>query len=82
MQPSISLGDWANGMFTEDGLAEGDYGYAPAPGTAGVYQFLSDSFVLPVGAKNRDNAIAWLSLCGSKEGQDAFNPVKGSIPGT
>ena len=22
----------------------------------------------------------WLTLCGSKAGQDAFNPVKGSIP--
>ncbi|MBN1148167.1 MAG: carbohydrate ABC transporter substrate-binding protein, partial [Anaerolineales bacterium] len=24
--------------------------------------------------------IAWLTVCGSKEGQDAFNPLKGSIP--
>ncbi|PKO12530.1 MAG: ABC transporter substrate-binding protein, partial [Chloroflexi bacterium HGW-Chloroflexi-10] len=28
----------------------------------------------------RDAAIAWLTVAGSKEGQDAFNPVKGSIP--
>ena len=41
---------------------------------------LSDSFGLPQGAPNRDNAIAWLTVCGSKEGQDAFNPLKGSIP--
>lgn len=75
------MGDWANGLFTEDGIApmEG-YGWAPAPGTDGVYQFLSDSFVLPLGAKNRDAAIAWLTVAGSKPGQDAFNPVKGSIP--
>jgi glucose/mannose transport system substrate-binding protein len=25
-------------------------------------------------------AIEWLKLAGSKEGQDTFNPVKGSIP--
>jgi len=30
--------------------------------------------------RHRDNAIAWLELAGSKEGQDAFNPLKGSIP--
>lgn len=41
---------------------------------------LSDSFGLPKGAKNRDAAIAWLVVCGSKDGQDAFNPLKGSIP--
>ena len=41
---------------------------------------LSDSFGLPEGAPNRDGAIAWLTVCGSKAGQDAFNPVKGSIP--
>ena len=56
-----------------------DYAWMPVPGTQGVYDFLSDSFDLPIGAKNRDAAIKWLTLCGSKEGQDAFNPVKGSI---
>lgn len=80
------MGDWADGYFYGD-VAGGnlgltpltDYAWMPVPGTQGVYQFLSDSFVLPVGAKNRDAAIKWLELCGSKEGQDAFNPVKGSI---
>ncbi len=75
------MGDWADGLFIEHQLTpETDYAWAPAPGTDGLYQFLSDSFVLPVGAENRDAAIAWLTLAGSKEGQDAFNPVKGSIP--
>ena len=36
--------------------------------------------MLPVGAPHRDAAIAWLTVAGSLEGQDAFNPVKGSIP--
>ena len=75
------MGDWAEGYFKELKKApKVDFGWSPVPGTFGTFQFLSDSFVLPVGAKNRDAAIAWLTLCGSKEGQDAFNPVKGSIP--
>jgi len=75
------MGDWAEGYFRELGKTpETDYGWAPVPGTAGNFQFLSDSFVLPVGAPHRDAAIDWLKICGSKEGQDAFNPVKGSIP--
>ncbi len=75
------MGDWAEGFFREIGMTpQEDYGWAPVPGTAGNFQFLSDSFVLPVGAPNREAAIAWLEVAGSIEGQDAFNPVKGSIP--
>ncbi len=75
------MGDWAEGYFRELGKApETDYGWAPVPGTSGNFQFLSDSFVLPNDAPHRDAAINWLIICGSKEGQDAFNPVKGSIP--
>ncbi len=80
------MGDWADGYFegTVDGGNLGltektDFDWMAVPGTQGSYDFLSDSFVLPVGAKDRDAAIKWLTLCGSKEGQDAFNPVKGSI---
>jgi glucose/mannose transport system substrate-binding protein len=40
---------------------------------------LSDSFGLPKGAKHRDAALKWLQVLGSKEGQDTFNPLKGSI---
>ena len=32
-----------------------------------------------MGAPHRDAAIAWLTVAGSKAGQEAFNPVKGSI---
>ena len=41
---------------------------------------LSDSFGLPKNVKNREAAINFLKMVGSKEGQDAFNPPKGSIP--
>jgi glucose/mannose transport system substrate-binding protein len=75
------MGDWAEGYFRELGkVPETDYGWAAVPGTGGNFQFLSDSFVLAAGAPHRDAAINWLILCGSKEGQDAFNPIKGSIP--
>jgi len=75
------MGDWAEGYFKELGKApKTEFGWMPVPGTQGVFQFLSDSFTLAKGAPNRDAAIAWLKICGSKEGQDAFNPVKGSIP--
>jgi glucose/mannose transport system substrate-binding protein len=76
------MGDWAVAYFeTEQGLTfEQDYNAAPAPGTDGVFNFLSDSFTLPVDAPHRDVALDWLRLAGSQEGQDTFNPIKGSIP--
>ncbi len=75
------MGDWAEGYFKSVGLTpDVEFGYVPSPGTAGTFIMLSDSFGLPKGAPNRDNAVAWLTVCGSKEGQDAFNPLKGSIP--
>ncbi|MFN7208995.1 MAG: ABC transporter substrate-binding protein [Aggregatilineales bacterium] len=76
------MGDWAAGyMTTTKGLTPGEgFGYAPAPGTEGVFNMLSDSFGLPKNAPNRENALAWLRTVGSAEGQDTFNPLKGSIP--
>jgi glucose/mannose transport system substrate-binding protein len=74
-------GDWAAGyMMTTLGLEPGtEFGWANTPGTNGVFQFLSDSFGIPLGCKNVDAAISWIEECGSKTGQDAFNPLKGSI---
>lgn len=76
------MGDWAAGyMTTTKGLTPGEgFGYAPAPGTEGVFNMLSDAFGLPKGAPNRENALNWLRLVGSVAGQDTFNPLKGSIP--
>jgi len=74
------MGDWAEGYFRELGKAPNtDYGWAATPGSVGVFQFLSDSFVLAVGAPHPEAAAAWLKTAGSKAGQEAFNPVKGSI---
>jgi glucose/mannose transport system substrate-binding protein len=75
------MGDWANGYFeTTKGLVPGeDYGWTASPGTDGIFMALSDSFGLPQDAPNRENVLNWLRLMGSVEGQDIFNPLKGSI---
>jgi glucose/mannose transport system substrate-binding protein len=75
------MGDWAAGyMATTLKLKPGEgFGWVPSPSTSGTFMMLSDSFGLPKGIKNRANAINWLKLLGSKEGQDTFNPLKGSI---
>jgi glucose/mannose transport system substrate-binding protein len=75
------MGDWANGFFKAKGLKqETDYNWAASPGTDGVFDMLADVFVLPKGSPNEAGTIAWLKIAGSKEGEDAFNPIKGSIP--
>ncbi|WP_320169429.1 extracellular solute-binding protein [Maridesulfovibrio sp.] len=75
------MGDWAAGyMVTTKKMVPGeDFGWSASPGSTGEFMFLADSFGLPKGAPNRDNAIAWLEILGSKAGSDAFNPLKGSI---
>ncbi len=72
------MGDWVDADYKAKKFT--DYGGANSPGTKGIYDALSDTFALPKGAKDRDNAIAWLKLAGSVQGQDTFNPLKGSIP--
>lgn len=72
------MGDWTHGVLMSKGFD--DYRWAPAPGTEGLFMVLSDSFGLPKNAPSRENAVNFLRIVGSKEGQDAFNPIKGSIP--
>lgn len=75
------MGDWVAGAFKDQGLEDGtDYTWFPVPGQDGVFDFLADSFTLPVGAPNEEGAKAWLSAVGSAQGQEAFNTAKGSIP--
>ncbi len=75
------MGDWAAGyMVTTLGLEPGTgFAWQASPGTDGVFMMLADAFGLPKGVANRDATLAWLRLIGSKEGQDTFNPLKGSI---
>lgn len=81
------MGDWQDGYFSGslegDNLAKTpkvDYDWVAVPETEGVFDWLSDSFTLPKGAPHRDAAVDWLTFLGTQEAQDAFNPVKGSIP--
>ncbi len=71
------MGDWAHGDNKAKNFA--DEGWVPAPGTAGMYDALSDTFGLPKKAPNPDAVTCWLKLVGSKAGQEAFNVQKGSI---
>jgi glucose/mannose transport system substrate-binding protein len=76
------MGDWADGYFRIDLKKKpvSGYNWAAVPGTNGVYDWLSDSFTLPKGAPNPTAAKQWLGFLGSKQAQDTFNPLKGSIP--
>lgn len=75
------MGDWAIASFdAADKVYKEDYVAFPVPGTEGMFDFLADSFTLPVGAKNVEGAKAWLQTISGKPGQITFNSIKGSIP--
>jgi glucose/mannose transport system substrate-binding protein len=76
-----SMGDWAYGEFLRAKLKEKeDFGWVSHPGTAGSFVVVADGFTLARGAPHKEAAIAWLKTVGSKEAQEAFNSIKGSIP--
>ncbi|GMA56532.1 ABC transporter substrate-binding protein [Alicyclobacillus sacchari] len=75
------MGDWAKAYFQSKGLKEGSqFGWTAFPGTNNDFEYVIDSFGLPKGAKNPTGAMDFLKLVASKQGQDEFNPLKGSIP--
>ncbi|HUV06471.1 MAG TPA: ABC transporter substrate-binding protein [Spirochaetia bacterium] len=75
------MGDWIAGYYNAKKYTPHvDFEWDVAPGTAGSYLMNSDTFVLPKGPIKRRAAIEWLKVVGSRDGQDAFNPLKGSIP--
>ena len=75
------MGDWAKGYFTANNWKpDTDFTGIPHPGTQGTYMIVCDTFGVPKGAPDHDNAVNWVKVCGSKDGQAAFNPKKGSIP--
>jgi glucose/mannose transport system substrate-binding protein len=76
-----SMGDWADGEFIKAHMKEKeDFGWVSYPGTDGSFIIVADGFTLAKGAPHKAATIAWLKSIGSKEGQEAFNPLKGSIP--
>ena len=76
------MGDWANGDYVAKNFT--GYGWAPAPGSAQpqgtIYQALADSFPLPSLAPDKDATTKLLTFMATAQGQDIFNPYKGSIP--
>jgi glucose/mannose transport system substrate-binding protein len=76
-----SMGDWADGEFLKANLKEKvDFGWICHPGTDGAFIIIADGFTLAKNAPHKEAALAWLKSIGSKEAQEAFNPIKGSIP--
>jgi glucose/mannose transport system substrate-binding protein len=76
-----SMGDWADGEFLKAGMKEKeDFGWVSHPGTDGSFIIVADGFALAKGAPHKEAALAWLKSIGSKEAQEAFNRLKGSIP--
>ena len=76
-----SMGDWAYGEFAKAKMKDNeDFGWVSHPGTDGAFIIIADGFTLAKGAPHRQEAITWLKVCGSRDAQEAFNPLKGSIP--
>jgi len=76
-----SMGDWAYGEFVKANLKEKeDFGWVCHPYTDDSFVVIADSFTLARGAPHKQAALAWLKSIGSKEAQEAFNSIKGSIP--
>jgi len=77
-----NMGDWAKGYLTTDLKLEAnkDFGWVAFPNTEGTFMVVTDTFALPKDSKDQETAKEFLKVLGSVEGQDVFNPLKGSIP--
>lgn len=78
----LNMGDWAKGYFVNDLdlVTNEDFGYFAFPGTEGDFSVITDTFGIPTGIDNVEETEKFLTVLGSVEGQDVFNPLKGSIP--
>ncbi len=75
------MGDWAQGYFTtalhlKPGVG---FGWAATPGSKGTFGVVSDVFGLPSKLKDQAPTLNFLKVLGSKQGQDVFNPLKGTF---
>jgi glucose/mannose transport system substrate-binding protein len=76
-----SMGDWTYGEFAKAKMKDNeDFGWVSHPGTDGGFIIVGDGFTLAKGAPHRQEAITWLKVCGSRDAQETFNQLKGSIP--
>lgn len=75
------MGDFAKGYFMAMGWEYGkQYGAFKPIGTEDAMVYCCDVFQLFKGCKHPEEALKWLDVCASVEGQQRFNPIKGSIP--
>jgi glucose/mannose transport system substrate-binding protein len=87
---TIVMGDWMKGYLEGGSNFEGDlreqwtanvdFGVVSGFGSGDYFTFNSAVFGLPSGAPHPKAAEAFLEIAASKEGQAAFNPLKGSVP--
>lgn len=70
------MGDWVNGTY----LSEDWDGYGGRAAFGNSFIMESDALAVPIGAKNFRGALAFLEVVASRQGQDAFNRIKGGIP--
>jgi len=73
------MGDWAKAYMASMARINYDFGAVPTPGTTGTFIFTTDTFGHPIGALNPQGTTDMLVVFGSKDGQDTFNLLKGSI---
>lgn len=72
-------GDWVAGFYIAKNYKYGE-DWAAAPFPKNIFILLSDSFNLPKNAPHPSITKDWLRVVGSKEAQEKFNLIKGSIP--
>jgi glucose/mannose transport system substrate-binding protein len=74
-----TMGDWAYGEFVNSKVTD-NIGWVSFPGSDNAFVLVVDCFATSPKSPNPDAATSWLKVCGSKQGQEEFNPLKGSIP--
>lgn len=74
-------GDWAKGYYVQLGLVPGfDFGVVGMPGASDLFLYGVDVFAMIANGPNPEGTLRFLETAGSKEGQAAFNKLKGSTP--
>ncbi len=72
------MGDWILGYYLNIGMEpEVDFSAVAIPHD--IWLGMTDSFPLPKGAPHPNNAKDWIRMCLTKEAQEAFNLIKGSV---
>jgi len=74
-------GDWAKGFLLHSGWTAGvDFGISGPPGAYDLFIYGADMLALPTTAPHPQLAHDFLTVAVSRQGQVAFNELKGSTP--